>query len=92
MRSSAGAPSGVLVDRAGIVYIGDQVNRRVRAVTKDGVMHTVAGIGKVGLQGDGGPAIEARVFSPDIMCFDTDENIFIPDFANNAVRKLTRVD
>ncbi len=91
LQANIGEPCGVLVDSAGVVYIGDQVNRRVRAVTPDGIIHTVAGTGKVGLQGDGGPATEARVFSPDIMCFDADENIYIPDFANHAVRKLTRV-
>ncbi len=91
LQANIGEPCGVIVDRAGIVYIGDQINRRVRAVTRDGIIHTVAGIGKVGLQGDGGPATEARVFSPDILCFDAEENIYIPDFANHAVRKLTRV-
>ena len=91
LQANIGEPCGVLVDRAGVVYIGDQINRRVRAVTPDGIMHTVAGIGKVGLMGDGGPATEARVFTPDILCFHADENIYIPDFANHAVRKLMRV-
>ncbi len=90
--ANIGEPCGVVVDAAGVVYIGDQFNRRVRAVTPDGIMHTVAGMGKVGLIGDNGsPALEARLISPDILCLDTEGSIYIPDFANHAVRKLTRV-
>ena len=49
-------------------------------------------MGKVGLVGDNGsPALEARLISPDILCLDGDGNIYIPDYANHAVRKLTRV-
>lgn len=92
-QANIGEPCGVVVDAAGIVYIGDQFNRRVRAVTPDGIIHTVAGIGKVGLEGDNGsPALEARLISPDILCIDGVGNIYIPDFANHAVRKLTRTD
>jgi len=91
-QANIGEPCGVVVDAAGVVYIGDQFNRRVRAITPDGIMHTVAGMGKVGLIGDNGsPALEARLISPDILCLDADGNIYIPDFANHAVRKLTRV-
>lgn len=91
LQANIGEPCGVVVDAAGVVYIGDQYNRRVRAVTPDGVMHTVAGMGKVGLIGDNGsPALEARLISPDILCLDANGNIYIPDFANHAVRKLTR--
>lgn len=90
-QANIGEPCGVVVDADGVVYIGDQFNRRVRAVTPDGVMHTVAGMGKVGLVGDNGsPALEARLISPDILCIDGTGNIYIPDFANHAVRKLTR--
>src|SRR5690606_33478896 len=60
LQANIGEPCGVVVDAAGVVYIGDQYNRRVRAVTPDGIMHTVAGMGKVGLVGDNGsPALEA---------------------------------
>jgi hypothetical protein len=81
----------VVADSAGIVYIGDQYNRRVRAVTPDGVIHTVAGMGKVGYVGDhDSPALEARLISPDILCINPAGDIYIPDYANHAVRKLSR--
>ena len=47
-------PSGVAVDSAGNVYIADTSNSRVRKVSPDGIIRTVAGNGKFGLAGDGG--------------------------------------
>ena len=79
------------VDRAGYVYIGDQVNNRVRVVTPDGTMHTVAGTGVRGYTGDGGPAELAQTSNPDIIALDRDDNLYIPDHINGVVRKLTRV-
>ena len=86
-----GAPCGVAVDRSGYVYIGDQVNNRVRVVTPAGMMYTVAGTGVRGHTGDGGPAEKAQTSNPDIIALDHEGNLFIPDHINAVVRKLTRV-
>ncbi len=86
-----GEPCGVAVDRDGYVYIGDQVNLRVRVVTQSGTMHTVAGTGVRGLTGDGGPAEKAMTSNPDIIALDSEDNLYIPDHINAVVRKLTRV-
>lgn len=61
---------GVAVDQDGYVYIGDQVNNRVRVVTPSGMMHTVAGTGVEGCTGDGGPAECAQMSNPDMIAFD----------------------
>ena len=79
------------VDRQGYVYIGDQVNMRVRVVTPSGIMHTVAGTGVRGHTGDDGPAEKALISNPDIIAFGPKGNLFIPDHINAVVRKLTRV-
>ena len=86
-----GEPCGVAVDRGGYVYIGDQVNNRVRVVTPTGTMHTVAGTGVRGYTGDGGPAEKAQTSNPDIIALDHEDNLYIPDHINGVVRKLTRV-
>ena len=86
-----GEPCGVAVDEAGYVYIGDQVNNRVRVVTPAGVMHTVAGTGVRGHSGDGGPAEAAQLSNPDIIAFDRNGDLYVPDHINAVVRKLTRV-
>jgi len=91
LEGNIGEPCGVAVDRDGYVYIGDQVNLRVRVVTPEGRLHTVAGIGKIGTQGDGGPAERARISNPDIIAFDNEDNLYFPDNRNGLVRKLTRV-
>jgi sugar lactone lactonase YvrE len=91
IESQIGEPCGVAVDRQGYVYIGDQVNMRVRAVTPSGIMHTVAGTGVRGHTGDGGPSEKALTSNPDIIAFGPKGNLFIPDHINAVVRKLTRV-
>ncbi|MEX2015402.1 MAG: NHL repeat-containing protein [Candidatus Hydrogenedentales bacterium] len=88
--SNIGEPTGVACDAEGNVYIADQVNNRIRVVTPDGLMHTIAGTGKRGYEGDGGPAEAARINVPDIICVDSTGNVIFPDYLNHTVRKLTR--
>ncbi|MFK7768730.1 MAG: NHL repeat-containing protein [Mariniblastus sp.] len=89
--SNIGEPCGVAVDRDGNVFIGDQINSRVRVVTSVGLMFTVAGTGRSGRTGDDGPAELARISNPDIIAFDSNGNLFIPDHNNAVIRKLTPV-
>ncbi|MHC5064917.1 MAG: NHL domain-containing protein [Planctomycetota bacterium] len=86
-----GEPCGVAVDDEGYVYIADQINSRVHVVTPSGMFHTVAGTGVPGRSGDGGPAEDAQISNPDIIAFDRDGNLYLPDHINAVVRKMTRV-
>ncbi len=91
IESQIGEPCGVVVDRNGYIFIGDQLNNRVRVVTPSGLMHTVAGTGVRGYTGDGGAAEKAQTSNPDIIALDNEGNLYIPDHSNEVVRKLTRV-
>jgi len=54
-KAQLNSPSGLAVDLLGAVYIADTGNRRIRRVSADGAITTVAGTGSWGFSGDGGP-------------------------------------
>jgi uncharacterized protein (TIGR03437 family) len=83
------APSDVAVDTAGNVIIADTGNHRIRVVTPDGAIRTIAGTGQASFGGDGGPAALAGFSSPSGVAVDTAGNIYFT--ANSRVRKLTRL-
>lgn len=68
------------------VEIGNHVVRRIDA--KTGTITTVAGTGKAGFGGDGGPATKAQLSQPHSLAFDADENLYVCDIANHRVRRI----
>lgn len=82
-------PTGVAIDAAGNLFIVDHDNNRIRKVTPDGVISTVVGIGTAGFSGDGGPAISAQLNYPMGITADAAGNLFIADYDNNRIRKVT---
>lgn len=87
--ASLAAPDGVAVDTAGNIYIADTGTHRIREVTTDGVIHTIAGADQYGLAGDGGPATQALLINPRMLAFDHAGNLLITDSATNTVREIT---
>ena len=79
---------GVAVDGMGNLYIADFGNNRVRKVALDGTITTVAGNGRQGYSGDGGPATSATLNQPIRVKLDFAGNLFIVDTGNNRVRKV----
>src|SRR6185369_11256934 len=82
------SPRGLAVDGAGNLFIADVDNHRVRRVSPDGIITTVAGNGSVGVSGDGGPATGSPVF-PTGVAVDGAGNLFIAD-PDNGIRKVSR--
>ena len=81
-------PTGVAVDPAGNVYFTDYHNNRIRKVTAAGIISTVGGNGSYEYAGDGGPATAAQ-FDPVNITVDSAGNLYIADWWNNRVRKIT---
>jgi uncharacterized protein YjdB len=79
---------GVCVDRAGNVYIADQVNERIRIVNPLGIISTYCGTGVRGALGDGGPATGSQLYYPYGICMDTSGNMYITDNINERIRKI----
>ena len=81
-------PWGLAVAQDGSVYVADSVNNRVRRVSLQGNISTVAGIGSESFSGDGGPATQAALAAPVALLFDPAGNLYIADSHNNRVRKV----
>ncbi len=79
-------PSGVAVDAAGNVYIADSQDNRVRKVTPNGIITTVAGTGIAGFSGDGGPAVNAQLNRPWDVAVDAAGDLYISDYGNHRIR------
>ena len=82
-------PYAVAISNTGILYVVDQVNNRIRKVTAAGVISTIAGNGSVGNTGDGGAATAATLSSPQGVAVDATGNVYIADYGNNRIRKIS---
>jgi sugar lactone lactonase YvrE len=83
------SPFGIAVDRADDLFIADRENHRIRRVdAATGVITSIAGSGRAGYSGDGGPATAAGLAFPDGLTVDGSGNIFIADTGSNRVRAV----
>src|SRR5579883_2294190 len=82
-------PFDVAFDAAGSLYLSDTFNHCVRRVdAKTGKIETVAGSGKAGFSGDGGPAVKAQLNEPYGIVLDAPGNLYLADRLNRRVRKV----
>ncbi|MBL8191803.1 MAG: hypothetical protein JNK38_27565, partial [Acidobacteria bacterium] len=82
-------PWRISFDSTGNLYISDDAGNRIRKVAPNGVITTIAGTGVAGFAGDGGPATAAQLRLPSQTVIDKDGNLYIADYSNFRVRKIT---
>lgn len=80
---------GLALDRTGNIFICDQGNNVIRKIDTAGIITTVAGNGTAGFSGDGGLATSAMLNFPYAVLPDTSGNLYISDFNNLRVRKVS---
>ena len=82
-------PYEVRFDQKGNMFFVEMVNQIVRKVDAEtGMISTVAGSGKVGFSGDGGPAVNATLKNPHSITFDKAGNLYICDIGNHRIRRV----
>jgi sugar lactone lactonase YvrE len=81
-------PTGVAVDSAGNVYVGDQKNHTIRKVTAAGVVMTLAGTAGMAGSADG-TGTAARFLAPSGVAVDSAGNVYVADQSNHTIRKVT---
>lgn len=83
-------PHVVAFDSSGNLYVVDRGNNRIRKVDKTtGTISTYAGNGTSAYSGDGGAASAASLSSPNMLAFDTSDNLYVSDRNNHRIRKIT---
>lgn len=83
------APVGVAADREGNVYVADTYNDRVRLVTKDGQVKTIAGAGTPG-HADGDALAAALFDTPCAVAVSDAGEVYVADTGNHRIRKLSK--
>jgi hypothetical protein len=82
-------PGGVAVDVAGNIFIADHFHHRIRKVSPDGIITTVAGTGIAGFSGDGGAATSAQFERPIGLAIDHYGNLYVGATYNDRVRSIS---
>ncbi len=80
-------PFGVIVDPQGNVYVADADNQRIRKITSSGAVSTLAGNGTFGFKD--GAAASAEFNIPVGLGLDSLGNLYVSDYGNNRIRKIT---
>lgn len=80
-------PHDVAVDSQGNIFVADRENHKIRKITPNGMVSTFAGTGVAGLKN--GSGLNAQFNFPSGIAIDNLDNLYVADFKNNNIRKIT---
>ena len=80
-------PAFITSDAIGNLFVSDSFNHKIRKITPTGAVSTIAGSTQ-GFADD--VALNAKFSSPQGVAFDANGNLFICDFNNHAIRKISQ--
>ena len=81
---------GICIDRFGNIYVVDAGYHRIRKViAATGIITTIAGIGRAGYSGDGGPATAAELGNCIAIGIDSSGDVFFSDQDGMRIRKIS---
>jgi len=80
-------PTGIAVNAFGNIYVADQFNQRIRKITTEGFVSTFAGSGAIAYENSVGSSASFRY--PIGLAVDISGNVYVADFGNNRIRKIT---
>ena len=75
-------------DAEGNLYFTDFVNCRIRKIDTSGAIASIAGESFCSTDGDGGPALEARLACADGLALDAQGNLHFTEFGGNRIRRI----
>ena len=81
-------PQGIDIDADGNLYVADKNNQRIRKITPNGTVTTLAGLGGAGASTDGDATV-AQFSSPAGVAVDASGNVYVGDAGNHRIRKVT---
>lgn len=88
LMASLNGPESLTIDNLDNIYFCDASNNVIRKINTFGIISTIAGTGDFGYNGDGGQAINAKIYYPSDIVADQNGNVFFADQSNNRIRKI----
>ena len=88
LRTALLVPRGLAIGPDGVLYVSNSGTNTILAIPRAGEISTIAGNGKRGASGDGGPATAASLFAPLAIAFSPDGSLHIADTSNNRIRVI----
>ncbi len=89
-QASLNGPTALAFDKIGNLYIADTGNQRIRLLDIRGHLHTVAGNGRRGYEGEGSRALVSALNNPTGIAISRAGELYIADTGNNRIRKVDR--